>query len=75
MTLLSDNQIHKNKNKEPHGVDCMECKIVGTLSFTGLSGYALYMRMNTPKHDKVQRIYLAGVAVVSFGLAVWRITV
>lgn len=73
MTLSSGNQLHKNKNKEP--IDCMECKIVGTLSFTGLSGYALYMRMNTPKHDKVQRMYLAGVAVASFGLAVWRITV
>ena len=45
---------------------------MGTITFTGLAGYAAYLRLNTPKHDKMQRLYLGCVSIGSLGLAVWR---
>ncbi len=44
--------------QKPHE-DCLECRITGFLSMSAIAGYVAYVRMNTPAHDKNQRLFLA----------------
>ena len=47
------------RREKPHPQDdCLTCKVIGTVTFTSISGYALYLRLNTPKHDKGAKINL-----------------
>jgi hypothetical protein len=62
------NQLDNNRIPE----DCMQCRIIGTLSFTGISGYAAYLRLNTPRNDKGQRLFLLGFSLTALGVAGWR---
>jgi hypothetical protein len=52
--------------------DCMQCKVIGALTFSGISLYALNLRQSTPKHDKAQRLFLASLMLGAGAVAVWR---
>jgi hypothetical protein len=50
--------------------DCLQCRIVGTTTFTGVSLYALHLRAITPKNDRGNRLFFTcfslGAAAVAF---------
>ena len=50
--------------KDPR--DCLQCRVVGVLTFGGVSAYAARLRINTPLSDPRQRLFLA---VFSAGFA------
>ena len=56
------------------GHDCLQCKVIGTVTFLGISGYASYLRIATPKADKRQRLFLACFAIGSGVMALYRTT-
>jgi len=72
MTTLHQQQQQKQQQQAK---DCMQCKIVGVMTFSGLASYAAYLRMNTPRNEKMQRLYLGCVSAGSIALAIWRITI
>jgi hypothetical protein len=71
MTSLQQQQ----QQQQQQAKDCMQCKIVGVMTFSGLASYAAYLRMNTPRNEKMQRLYLGCVSAGSIALAIWRITI
>jgi len=52
--------------------DCFTCRTIGVLTFSGISSYAIYLRMNTPSHDKGQRIFLGVFAIGALSMAIVR---
>ncbi len=38
--------------------DCLECRVAGFVTLSGISGYFAYLRMNTPVYDKKQKLFL-----------------
>ena len=64
-----------NINSNSYNKSCLQCKIVGVLTFVGTAGYAEYLRMNTPIHSKGQRIYLGCVSIGSVAVALWRMSI
>ncbi|EGD78924.1 hypothetical protein PTSG_11797 [Salpingoeca rosetta] len=55
--------------------DCIECKIVGTLSLTLAGGYLLYSRRQVPTSSVKLRKFMKGFAFTLFGLAAARAAV
>jgi hypothetical protein len=53
-------------------IDCLQCKIIGVVTFSGISMYAANLRRFTPRHDKGQRLFLASLIVGAGAVAVWR---
>ena len=59
--------------REPNGdKDCFTCKAIGTLTFSSLSAYSIYLRATTPKTDKGHRLYLGVMALGFGGVAIAR---
>ena len=58
----------------PHGSskDCLQCKIVGVSTFSGIAGYATYLRAVTPRNEIGQRFFLGCFALGAVGIAVAR---
>lgn len=52
--------------------DCLQCKIIGVVTFSGISMYAANLRRLTPRHDTSQRVFLASLIVGAGAVAVWR---
>ena len=54
--------------------DCLECRITGTLTLSGISGYALYLRQQAPIKSVKNRAFF-GFFSASFAVAaLWRAT-
>ena len=64
--MKKDSQIDKS---------CLQCKVIGVLTFMGTGAYASYLRMNTPIGSKGQRLYLGCVGIGSLAIALWRMSV
>jgi hypothetical protein len=60
------------KMSTPGTSDCLQCKIIGCTTFSGLSIYALNLHRQTPKNDKTQRIFLLAFATGAAGMAIAR---
>jgi hypothetical protein len=56
---------HLKKHEQTGGKaeKCLECQVIGVLALSSISLYMGYLRINTPKYDKKQRLFLA-----AFGL-------
>ena len=52
--------------------DCIQCKVIGVSTFAGISTYAAYLRLTTPKSDKGQRLFLGCFVVGAGAIAIWR---
>lgn len=63
-------QSEARQSKKIEHEDCLQCRIVGTLTFTGVSLYALHLRAMTPKDARGNRLFFAcfsfGAAAVAF---------
>ena len=44
---------------ESSSKDCFQCRVVGVLTFGGVSAYAARLRATTPLNDPRQRLFLA----------------
>ena len=75
MTSLQQQQQQQKQQQQQQAKDCMQCKIVGVMTFSGLASYAAYLRMNSTRNEKMQRLYLGCVSAGSIALAIWRITI
>ena len=75
----SNNSNSNNSTAEQTGKedwrDCLECKIVGTLSLSLAGGYLLYSRRQVPKSSVNLRRFMTGFAYTLFGLAAARAAV
>jgi hypothetical protein len=48
------------KHEQPVAVEeCLQCKVIGVLALSSIAAYMGYLRINTPKYDKKQRLFLA----------------
>jgi hypothetical protein len=56
----------------PKGGDCMECKVIGVTTFSGIAAYANVMRISSPRTEKGNRIFLGCFAICAAGLAIAR---
>jgi len=54
------------------GGDCLQCRIIGTATFSGVSAYAYFLRATTPKADRGHRLFLACFSVGAAAVAVHR---
>ena len=52
--------------------DCLQCRIVGTVTFGSVSAYASYLRAVTPKSEKGNRLFFACFSVGAAAVAVHR---
>ena len=75
LQLQQQQLLQQQQQQQQHEKDCMQCKIVGVMTFSGLASYSAYLRMNTPRNQKMQRVWLGCVSVGSIALAVWRTTI
>ena len=55
--------------------DCEACRIIGSTTFAGASGYILYHRAGLPKAKRLDRAVMGAVAFGFGTLAVVRATV
>lgn len=62
----------KGEGRDVPPKDCIECRIVGMVTFSGIAGYAAYLRMATPKSDRGQRLFLGGIVVGATCVAIHR---
>ena len=42
---------------------CLECRIVGSCTLGSITLYAIHLHRKTPRIDRVQRIFLGGIAI------------
>lgn len=61
--------ISKNYEK-----DCLECRITGTLTLSGLSAYSFYLRQQAPKVNVKNRIFFGFFGAAFGAAAFWRAT-
>ncbi|GLD98393.1 hypothetical protein PINS_up017850 [Pythium insidiosum] len=54
--------------------DCLGCRIVGTFTLAGLSGYFLHQRSRVPLHDAGQRRWLLLCSGAFAVAGMWRAT-
>eukprot|EP01041_Mallomonas_annulata_P004159 gene4159-8267_t len=52
--------------------DCLQCRAIGSMTFGGISLYALYLRINTPSRDRGHRVFLACFAIGAASVSVLR---
>ena len=52
--------------------DCLECKIIGSVTFAGISTYIGYLGIITPKQMKFTRIFYGGFALGAAYLSIYR---
>ena len=64
--------MERSKKPEVKFEDCNECRIIGSLTFTGVAGYLLYVRSTVRHTEKGQRFFLASFAVASAAIAAAR---
>lgn len=63
-----------HSSTEPPKVDCLQCKVVGTLTFSSVAAYILHLRHTTPKTDKRARLFFAVIGISSIGMAAYRVS-
>jgi len=54
--------------------DCLECRITGFLTLSGVSAYALYLKAQTPLTNPRHRLFYSAFSVTFAGLAIARVT-
>jgi len=52
--------------------DCLECRVTGFITLSGVSGYALYLRAQTPFTNPRHRIFYTAFSATFAGLAIAR---
>ena len=52
--------------------DCLTCRVIGTATFAGASGYMLWERTKIPLTKPAHRHTLLGLSVLFGGLAIAR---
>ena len=52
--------------------DCLQCRVVGTVTFGSVSAYASYLRAVTPKSEKGNRLFFACFSIGAAAVAVHR---
>lgn len=52
--------------------DCLQCKVLGTVTFSFLSVYSFYNRSKIPKSDRSGRLFMGAFGVGAAAVAVWR---
>ena len=62
------------EKKERVESDCLECRVTGFLTLSGVSGYALYLKAQTPLTNPRHRIFYTAVSAAFAGLAIARVT-
>ncbi len=60
----SENSSHLN--------DCVECRITGFLTLTGVSVYAQYLKIQTPLHNTRHRLFYTVFSTAFAGMAIAR---
>jgi len=56
----------------PYDDDCFGCKVTGTVTFAGVSGYLWYQRTLVAAAKRGDRRFLAACSAVFACAAVWR---
>ena len=64
--------VNTTTNNTSKQTDCLQCKIIGTVTFTGVAIYAIHLRQTTPIHKKVDRLFLTCFAIGAAGIAAAR---
>ena len=54
--------------------DCLSCRLIGSGTMLAVSGYTMLQRMNMPKNQPGQRLFLLAMATGFAGLGVARFT-
>lgn len=52
--------------------DCLQCRVLGTVTFGSVSAYASYLRAVTPKSEKGNRLFFACFSIGAAAVAVHR---
>uniref|UniRef100_A0AAV1VCJ1 Distal membrane-arm assembly complex protein 1-like domain-containing protein n=1 Tax=Peronospora matthiolae TaxID=2874970 RepID=A0AAV1VCJ1_9STRA len=55
-------------------IDCLGCRLTGSVTLLGVGGYFLNERMKVPRHDLRQRRWLLACAGAFAAAGVWRAT-
>ncbi|KAG5188680.1 hypothetical protein JKP88DRAFT_234192 [Tribonema minus] len=59
-------------SERPPPQDCLSCKIIGSCTFLGLSGYTFMHYLQTPKAQVGNRMFMAAAAVGFAGVGIAR---
>ncbi len=57
---------------DPVFKDCLECRVTGCLTLSGVSLYALHLRLQTPIRNPGHRLFYAAFSAAFAGAAVYR---
>ena len=71
MTTTTTIHLHKT-HPPPLPEDCLQCRIVGTVTFGSISVYASYLRAVTPKSEKGNRLFFACFSLGAATVAIHR---
>lgn len=54
--------------------DCLQCKIIGSAAFVGISGYFAKLGFDSPKQLRGTRLFYFGASIFAAGVALKRAT-
>lgn len=64
----------RQQEQQKSAASCEACRLTGTATFAGISGYLLYELSRVPVAARGHRLLLKGMAAASASAAVWRFT-